>query len=241
MTAAPPETLTVADLELHVRRSALRRSVGITVERDGTLTVAAPSETTPEMLTAVVLEKQEWIYRKLARKEMLLGGPPPPKEYVPGEGFFYLGRSYRLRLTDTSLEKPNAPPLVLRRGWFEMARKEQIHAAQHFLAWYERHGQAWIARHTAALASRLGVSPKSVEVRALGNRWGACTPDEKLLFHWRVVLLPARAAEYVILHEIAHLHEPNHGPAFWKVMGQVMPDHLARKEWLAIHGSRYNL
>lgn len=240
MTASP-ETLMVADLELHVRRSAARHSVEITIERDGSLTVAAPEEATPAKLTEIVLEKREWIYRKLARKEMLLGGPPPPKEFVPGEGFFYLGSSYRLRLIDTDLQKPDAPPLVLRRGWFELARKKQGRAARHFLAWYERHGQAWIDRHTAAASSRLGVIPNSVDVRALGNRWGACTPDGRLLFHWRVVLLPARAAEYVILHELAHLHEPNHGPAFWKVMARAMPDHLARKEWLAIHGSRYDL
>ena len=57
-----------------------------------------------------------------------------------------------------------------------------------------------------------------------------------LYFHWKSILLPARIAEYVVVHEIAHLHEPHHTPAFWLRVERAMPDFGQRKAWLAEHG-----
>jgi predicted metal-dependent hydrolase len=57
-----------------------------------------------------------------------------------------------------------------------------------------------------------------------------------LYFHWKTILLPARIAEYVVVHEIAHLHEPHHTPAFWMRVERAMPDYVQRRAWLAEHG-----
>lgn len=63
-----------------------------------------------------------------------------------------------------------------------------------------------------------------------------CGKGDWLYFHWKTILLPARIAEYVVVHEIAHLHEPHHGPAFWLRVERVMPDYAQCKTWLAEHG-----
>lgn len=241
-TTDADDILTVGDLAFTVRRSNARRTVEVAVERDGRLTLNAPTDAAIDDLTRIVEKRRNWVYQKLARKDLLLNGPPPPKEYVAGEGFWHLGRSYRLRIVGPNpyLDKP--PALVLRRGWFELLDREKPNAERHFREWYVGHAQAWIGARAEALASRVGVTPTSLEARSvLGHRWGSCTPEGKLLFHWRVILLPARYAEYVIVHELAHLKEPNHGPEFWRVIEQVMPDWRARKDWLAANGSRYDL
>jgi predicted metal-dependent hydrolase len=80
------------------------------------------------------------------------------------------------------------------------------------------------------------VEPKGLTVQDLGHRWGSCGKHQKLYFHWRVIMLPAKYAEYVVVHELAHLHEPHHTPAFWKRVERVMPDFEHRKTWLAENG-----
>jgi predicted metal-dependent hydrolase len=66
----------------------------------------------------------------------------------------------------------------------------------------------------AAVVSRLEASPRSVQVRDLGYRWGSCGHKGDLYFHWRVAMLPRTMIEYVVADELVHLIEPNHNHAF---------------------------
>jgi predicted metal-dependent hydrolase len=55
-------------------------------------------------------------------------------------------------------------------------------------------------------------------------------------FHWRTILLPPRAIDYVIVHELVHLIEPHHGAEFWRRVERALPDYELRKRWLAENG-----
>ena len=91
--------LTVDDLSFELKPSSRRRTLQITVDRSGDLVLSAPPDVEEERLREFVLEKRFWIYTKLAEKDRLQKAVPT-KSYVDGEGFLYLGRSYRLRLVD---------------------------------------------------------------------------------------------------------------------------------------------
>ncbi len=80
------------------------------------------------------------------------------------------------------------------------------------------------------------VQPVGLKVQDLGYRWGSCGKGDWLYFHWKTILLPAPVAEYVVVHELAHLHEPHHTPEFWLRVERAMPDYTRRKTWLAEHG-----
>jgi predicted metal-dependent hydrolase len=222
--------LQVDDLRFHVRRSARRRTMQITVERDGELVLAAPPEVDEATLRAFVHEKRIWIYTKLAEKDRLQR-QVPRKEFVGGESFLYLGRSHRLKLVDQQ-----DVPLKLAAGRFCL-RSDAVPAARdHFIRWYSERAKTWLASRVADYQSRMEVSPAGVKVQDLGYRWGSCGKGDLLYFHWKAILLPARIAEYVVVHEIAHLHEPHHTPAFWLRVERAMPDYAQRKAWLAEHG-----
>ena len=75
-------------------------------------------------------------------------------------------------------------------------------------------------------------------MRDLGYRWGSCGKGGRLHFHWKTILLPATIAEYVVVHEMMHLHEPHHTPQFWLRLERAMPDFERRKTWLAEHGTQ---
>jgi predicted metal-dependent hydrolase len=177
------------------------------------------------------LDKRFWIYTKLAERERLQCAVPT-KEYVDGEGFLYLGRNYRLRLVESQ-----EVPLKLANGRFLLRRAARADARNCFVAWYCEHGRAWLTDRVAEYRSRMEVAPAGVKVQDLGYRWGSCGKGDWLYFHWKTILLPARIAEYVAVHELAHLHEPHHTPEFWRRVERAMPDFAQRKVALAERGS----
>ena len=79
----------------------------------------------------------------------------------------------------------------------------------------------------------MGVEPAPyVEVLDLGYRWGSCSTDGTLNFHWRVMQLPPQVIDYVVVHELTHLKVPDHSPKFWGEVKRVMPDFEVHRRWL---------
>lgn len=225
------ETLSVDDLDFEVRRSGRRRTLELTIDRGGELVLSAPEGITSRTMREFVREKKSWIYTKLAWKNARQTSHVQ-KELVPGEGFAYLGRSHRLLLVDQQRQ-----PLVLDRGCFRLLRSEAEQGRAHFVRWYSDHARAWLERRAAEWSPRLGGTPTGLRVLELGHRWGSCGKSGTLNFHWNTILLPPTIIEYVVVHEIVHLLEPNHTPAFWRRVEAALPDYLQRKEWLADHGA----
>jgi predicted metal-dependent hydrolase len=85
-------------------------------------------------------------------------------------------------------------------------------------------------------ADRMEVAPAGLRVQDLGYRWGSCGKGAVLYFHWKTILLPAKMAEYIAVHEMAHLREPHHTPEFWRRVERALPDFEGRKAWLATSG-----
>lgn len=223
--------LTIEDLRFEVRRSTIRRALEITVDRDGALILSAPSDVPEAKLCEFVQRKRMWIYKQLARKEALMHAPRR-KVFTDGEGFTYLGSNYRLRLV------PEAEAAVkLVGGRFVMPQSLAPEGREHLLRWYCERAKPWLAGTMHDFAARMEVEPAGVRVQDLGYRWGSCGKGRLLYFHWKTILLPARIAEYVVVHEMAHLHEPHHTPEFWRRVERAMPDYERRKVWLAERGT----
>jgi predicted metal-dependent hydrolase len=171
-------------------------------------------------------------------EKALLFQPAPEKEYVSGEGFYYLGRSYRLFLVDDQGVN-GAARLRLSNGRFTLRRQDQPKAALLFVRWYTDHARQWIGGRVQELAARTGKQPKQVRILDLGNRWGSCTSEGGLNFHWRTIRLPPSLVEYVVAHELVHLIEPRHNNAFWTRLERVMPDYRERKRRLSNEGAGF--
>lgn len=222
--------LRVDDLNFEVKRSSRRRTMQITVDRNGDLILSAPPEVGEARLLDFVREKRFWIYTKLAEKDRLQK-LAPAKSYVNGEGFMYLGRSYRLKLVDDQ-----RVPLKLQGGRLLLCTDLAKHGRDHFIRWYSERAKNWLWQRVQDYADRMEVTPAGLRVQDLGYRWGSCGKGEWLYFHWKTILLPSRIAEYVVVHELAHLHQPHHTPEFWQRVERAMPDYERRKNWLAEHG-----
>lgn len=78
-------------------------------------------------------------------------------------------------------------------------------------------------------AQRMGVQPGRVQFRTMTRKWGSCSSITNITLNTRLVWLPAHLAEYVVVHELAHLKVFNHGSEFKALMAQHLPDFAARE------------
>lgn len=226
------DTLTVGDLTLRVAAPSGRKSIEVTIERDASLVLRAPDTATRADATRFVESKRAWIYRKLAEKDALIG-PPIVKQFVNGEGFAYLGRSHRLLIA------PDGEGVRLDRGRFVLPATLVEDGPAIMRRWYRRSGGQWLQRRLEPWAARMGLGDVAVTVTDLGYRWGSARPlagDHRINIHWATLQLAPSLIDYVVVHELAHLIEANHTPAYWDLVERAMPGYERHKANLAVVG-----
>lgn len=220
------ETLAVDRLVFEVRRSTRRTTLELTVDRGGELVIHAPESSDPTELTRWTRSKLLWVHRKLLSKAEVAPRVREP-EFVSGESFSYLGRSYRLKVLRCAQE-------LLRFDGknFLLSGNARSKAVDQFRRWYVHTGSEWLRERVSLLSRKLGVKAARIYVRDLGYRWGSCGKNGVVYFNWKLLQLPARVTDYVIAHELAHLIEPNHGPELWRILDRSLPDWRVRAEEL---------
>ncbi len=85
-------------------------------------------------------------------------------------------------------------------------------------------------------APELGVAPKRIQIRDQRSRWGSCSTTGTLSFNWRLVLAPFDVLDYVVVHELCHMREPNHSGKFWQLVEARRPNWRTQRDWLDEHG-----
>ena len=83
---------------------------------------------------------------------------------------------------------------------------------------------------------RIGGTYGRVTIREQRSRWGSCSSKHNLNFNWKLIMAPPPVLDYVVIHELCHLHEFNHSPRFWRLVESQMPEYEAWKKWLKAHG-----
>ena len=102
--------------------------------------------------------------------------------------------------------------------------------------WYRRAARRRITALVGREAARLGLTVRSVSIRDPKTRWGSCSSRGNLSFSWRLLLAPPEVLEYVVIHELLHLREPNHTRAFWRLVEATRPGWQEQARWLREHG-----
>ena len=104
--------------------------------------------------------------------------------------------------------------------------------------WYREQARKRIGRRVMYFARQMGVTYGRISIRAARTRWGSCSADGNLNFHWKLVLMPPEILDYVVVHELAHRKEMNHSQRFWAEVERILPDYKARRKWLKEFGSQ---
>jgi predicted metal-dependent hydrolase len=208
----------------HLLRSK-RRTIALEIDQQGQLIVRAPRHTPDAEILSLVNAKRGWIIKKqaLARQRAL---EAPPRQFIPGEEFLYLGKTYPLEFVDAG-----KPHLVL-NGAFQMSARKKSAARDVFEKWYRRQAALVIKPRTQTLAEQHGYRPAIIRINGARTRWGSCGPKASLNFTWRLVMAPPQVIDYVIVHELVHLRIRNHSRQYWGTVSRIMPDYKQHLDWL---------
>ncbi len=102
---------------------------------------------------------------------------------------------------------------------------------------YREAAREVIERRVAYFHQKTGGDYSSISIRSQKTRWGSCSSGGTLSFNWRLILAPPIILDYVVVHELCHLHHMDHSPEFWSDVARVMPDYKIRRKWLKAHST----
>lgn len=201
------------------RRLSLRIDPG-----DRSVVLVLPARAALSQGLAFAESKADWLRARLAA---IPAGIP----FVDGASLPLAGVPHRLR----------HDPAGRRGVWIE-ADEIHVSGAPEFLArrvtdWLKRRAREEIARRVDPMTATLGRPCRSIRLKDTRSRWGSCTSGGDLSFSWRLLLAPPMVLDYVVAHEVAHLAEMNHSPAFWRVVATLCRDAAAGRRWLKANGA----
>ncbi len=208
-------------LAVQLRRSSRARRVSLRVSRlDGAVTLTLPARASLRAAMAFLTERRGWIAEAVA-------GLDPPVPVTLGALIPLEGRLLRLtaaavrsaRVEGETLLVPAARPAAAALAFLRLAARTRL---------ADR-----VALHAATLGRPVG----SLTLRDTRSRWGSCTATGDLMFNWRLIMAPPRVLDYVAAHEVAHLVQMNHSPAFWAEVARLCPAHAENRRWLKTEGA----
>ena len=212
---------------------AERETLAIHVHPDATVAVEAPLESEFPEIEKRLRKRAAWIVKQ-QRNFRLYSVAFPPRKYVSGETHRYLGCQYRLRVIES-----DSPPEIVRmdRGYITIFTfsKSPDHVKKVLEGWFRQRAQTifteqvekWIPRF-----ERFGVKKPQVIVRKMKSRWGSCTAKGKITLNFKLIQVPKKLIDYVIVHELCHLIEHSHSNEFYALLSRIMPDWEERREKL---------
>ena len=211
-------------------RRARRRSIGFVVGAEG-LSVSAPRWVGLAEVEAALREKAPWILRKLhEQRERGQRLAAARVDWRDGTAIPFLGntvtvvldpRTTGAVLNTTAQAQPGVPRLTLHLGLPQAAAPAQIRDAVQ--SWLQRQARRIFEERCAIFTVRLGVRVTRLSLSSASTRGGSASASGAIRLNWRLVHFALPVIDYVVTHELAHLKEMNHSPAFWDVVRAALP------------------
>ena len=215
-----------------------RKSLSIAIQPDGNLLVKAPFFMTDAEIVKWVKTKTGWIIRQRAKIQEQWQ-QNPPKQYVTGEKFLYLGEEYEL---EVRLSEGRAGMAGIADDKIIVFAKtaDSTEVQKILVNWYDKQAKAVISKRVRYFAERMGESYGKITIKNQQKRWGSCSSARNLNFNRRLIMAPQEVLDYVVVHELCHLRQMNHSKEFWQEVEMVLPDYKMHKKRLETIGQLLN-
>lgn len=222
MTEAPIHLPGNPPIRVALRRSARSRRLSLRVSRlDGQVTLTMPKRAPRAQAEAFAHEKAEWLRARLSERAAPI--VPAFGHAIPVEGVpctVFEGTRNRLRPEIQAIEiSPRAKALGPTVAGLLKVRARDL-----------------LTEASDRYATALGRPYAKITLRDTKSRWGSCTAQGALMYSWRLILAPPEVLDYVAAHEVAHLAQMNHSPAFWAEVARLCPGYEAPRRWLRQNG-----
>ncbi len=207
---------------IHLRRSSRARKISLRVsELDGRVTLTLPNYANVDTALAFAEDKSEWILKQLSNQVAS----------IP----VGIGTSIPLGGQNVAVEIGSVSETELRDGRLILARPPVL-VATRVATFLRNAARSMLGEACRDYSRRLGLSFGKMTLRDTRSRWGSCSIQGDLMFSWRLSMAPHEVLDYVAAHEVAHLVEMNHSPAYWAVVARICPGYAAPRAWLKANG-----
>ncbi len=221
------------EIEFHIRYSN-RKTLGIKVKPDLSVLISAPNYLSIKTIQDKVSKKAAWIikHQNYFKKFHPI---TPPRKYLNGESHLYLGRHYRLKVRKSIRSEVKISGGYLNVGLNNYLNKDAVKKT--IEKWYKERADIIINKILSDLQSVFEINQiphKPITIRFMKSRWGSCTTSRNIIINAHLIKAPKKCIEYVIIHEMCHLKQPNHSKAFYNLQSKLMPDWKIWKNKLEI-------
>ncbi|MCC5984842.1 MAG: M48 family metallopeptidase [Rhodobacteraceae bacterium] len=213
-------------VQVALNRMARARRLSLRVSRlDGRVTLSMPANADESLALDFLRDRESWLRGALAG--------------VPGRAPVAAGGEIMLRGAPLTLQEAPVRAATLRAHALLLPPDPAgTRSGARVAAWLKLQARGDLGAACERFAAQLGKVPGQLVLGDPRGRWGSCSSRGRLMFSWRLVMAPPEVLTYVAAHEVAHLVEMNHSPAFWGVVARLMPDHAAPRTWLRDNGHR---
>jgi hypothetical protein len=202
-----------------------RSSISLQISRKGEFIVNAPILIPDFIIQKFIDSKMDWIEKTFAKVSAHI---PIKKEFKEGEEFLFLGKHYKLSFHSGIDIIPREDKLFFPKALQFRIRKELEN-------WYVKNAKEIIGKRVSLKAGEMQASYKSIMYSDTQSKWGTCTHDNRLQFNWRLIMAPLMVLDYVVIHELTHTTEKNHGRDFWNKVSVFTPAFRQHRKWLNEH------
>ncbi len=235
LSAKPPARAALAingleaDIEVRRHPAARRLTLRISQTRRAVI-VTVPTRCRIDEASLFVHRNIDWVRERL-------GKLPQPQPFAADMTLPVRGVRHSVTFAAPRVGHPIISASTDAKGAAVLTvRGAPEHCPRRLRDWLYREAKADLERRVAFHAGRLGLKARRISLRDQSSRWGSCSSTGVLSFSWRLILAPPHVLDYVAAHEVAHLAEMNHGPRFWALVRQTMPEMELAKTWLQAHG-----
>ena len=158
---------------------------------------------------------------------------PTPIPFIDGAKIPILGQSHQIR--HVSRQGSKGPVWRDEESIFVIGQIP--HIPRRIQDWIKAEARREITSRAMSAAKVLGVKIKGISLRDPRSRWGSCSTAGMLSFSWRLLLAPENVLNYVVMHEVAHRIEMNHGHSFWNLVERLAGETEPPRRWLSLHGN----
>ncbi len=206
-----------------------RKTIGLQITEKAELIIRIPFGTKDETIIKIIEKHKKWINKK---REEIIGRNLEfvPKRFFEGESFLYLGKNYPLKISKYQSEylRFDNDSFILKENTAESKRI--------FMDWYKKKGYEIIRERVNHYALKYGFRYNNIKITGANKRWGSCSFKGNLNFSWRLIMAPLPIIDYVVVHELSHTKEKNHGKKFWRIVSSIIPDYKEKERWLKLKG-----
>lgn len=209
-------------LRVQARRQARRMTLRLCVATR-TVKLVVPMRMARARALDFIAAHGGWLERQVATRL------PPPVPFCPGARIAYRGG-------ELILADGDGRAAVLDGDVLRVPGTADLFAGR-VRRWLVAQARRTFTAETRRLAMRLGRNDVRVRLGDPGGRWGSCAAEGRIAYSWRLIMAPDFVWKAVVAHEVAHLAEHHHGPAFWKLAEELLGEsHGPSRAWLAAHG-----